>query len=38
MLHSWHRATTGEWYGLVSFAAMFANLNPPADCRRWLAD
>jgi len=27
VLHSWHRSTTGEWYGLVSFAVMFGNLN-----------
>jgi hypothetical protein len=28
VLHLWHRSTTGDWYGLVSYSIMYANRNP----------
>jgi hypothetical protein len=30
-LHGWYRSTTGEWYGLVSYAVRYADRPPPAE-------
>src|SRR3954462_3944652 len=30
-LHGWYRSTTGEWFGLVSYAGRYADRPPPAE-------
>lgn len=35
-LHGWYRATTGEWFGLVSFSVLYASGIPSSGLR--LAD